>query len=124
METKDRLNQVIKLSGLRKKDFAEKMKISQAYLSQLLGGTRQPSIQLCKNIENLFDINGEWLKNGSGEMFISKKYKNEVGEFIGRAINDTDNDVYELISALYKLNEEELNAVKIICQALVKKKED
>ena len=81
-------------------------------------------IQLCKNIENLFNINGEWLKNGTGEMFISKKYQNEVGEFIGKAINDTDNDVYELISALYKLNEEELKAVKIICQALVKKKED
>lgn len=46
-----RLNEYISSNNIKGKDFAETLEISQAYLSQLCSGARQPSKYLAMVIE-------------------------------------------------------------------------
>lgn len=66
----DRLNDLIKLLNIKKGDFAEKINFSQAYISMILSGAKQsPSDRFYESVKREFNVNIEWLKNGSGTMF-------------------------------------------------------
>lgn len=63
-----RLQLVIEQSGLKKIQFADKMGISSAYVSQLCSDIRTPSDRLVADMCREFHIRREWLENGEGPM--------------------------------------------------------
>lgn len=68
----ERIKAVLSYSGLTQKRFAEKIGISQGYLSQMLLGKRTLSYETCLNIAKQFPINAHWLVIGEGEMLLSQ----------------------------------------------------
>lgn len=63
-----RIIEVIEQSGLKKIQFAEKLGISSAYVSQLCAGVRTPSDRTIADICREFRISRTWLETGEGPM--------------------------------------------------------
>lgn len=65
----ERIQAIIVANGLKKTEFAKKLNVSQAYISQLCSGTKTPSDRTIADICREFNVNYEWLTTGDGEMF-------------------------------------------------------
>lgn len=66
----DRISYLIDSEKLKKTQFAERVGLSQAYVSQICGGVRTPSDRTIADICREFNIRREWLETGEGPMRI------------------------------------------------------
>ena len=64
----DRISYLIDSEKLKKTQFAERVGLSQAYVSQICGGVRTPSDRTIADICREFNIRREWLETGEGPM--------------------------------------------------------
>lgn len=95
-----RIQAVIEQSGLKKIQFAEKMGISSAYVSQLCSDIRTPSDRLVADICREFRIRREWLESGEGPMRHPEPETDM--DVINDLLMDVDNPVAELIRKIYR----------------------
>ena len=65
-----RIAKCIKESGLTKTAFAEKINVSQSFISNLCLGKKLPSDRTIADICREFNIDENWLRTGEGEMRI------------------------------------------------------
>ena len=65
----ERLKQLRKILGLSQREFGEKLGITDASVSRLEKGERNPSDQTLKSICREFNVNWAWLTEGLGDMF-------------------------------------------------------
>ena len=111
-EFNERLKRVIEASGHNKSRFAEKLSISQAYLSQLCSGVRSPSDRTIKDICEAFDVSEDWLRTGQGEMRVPRSREEEIAEKVARAITG-DNDLQKaVINMICSRTEKELELLE------------
>ena len=64
----DRISHLISSENINKTKFAERMGLSQGYVSQICGGIRTPSDRLVADICREFNVRREWLENGEEPM--------------------------------------------------------
>lgn len=64
----DRIVELLDNLGLKKSQFAEKLSVSQPYVSQLCSGVRTPSDRTIADICREFHISRDWLERGEGPM--------------------------------------------------------
>jgi len=69
-EINERIKTVVSDSGLTKTAFAERLNITQAYVSALCLGKKTPSDRTIIDICREFDVNETWLRTGAGKMFV------------------------------------------------------
>lgn len=100
----DRISYLINSENLKKTQFAERVGLSQAYVSQICGGVRTPSDRLIADICREFHIRREWLENGEEPM----KYPEADTDMavISDLLADTDDPVAAYIKAIYKVYKE------------------
>jgi transcriptional regulator with XRE-family HTH domain len=66
----DRLAFLISNLGIMQKDFAHRIKYTQAYVSMVLSGVKpSPGSRFIDAICREFSVNPEWLANGKGDVF-------------------------------------------------------
>ena len=66
----DRVAFLISELGIMQKDFAHRIKYTQAYISMVLSGAKpSPGARFIDAICREFSVNPEWLTNGKGEVF-------------------------------------------------------
>ncbi len=66
----ERIKTLMNVLGIRtQKEFAEKNNVSTSFISDIINGTRAPSIELIINLQVEFNINLRWFLSGSGEIF-------------------------------------------------------
>lgn len=70
-ELSKRINHIIESLGMKKTAFAERLNVSQAFVSQLCSGVKQPSERTLMAICREFRVNYLWLTEGKGDMFTS-----------------------------------------------------
>lgn len=63
-----RIGIILEKNNCKKVVFAERLKVDQSYVSQLVSGKRLPSERLIESICREFGINRAWLESGEGEM--------------------------------------------------------
>lgn len=63
-----RIGMILEKNNFKKVVFAERLKIDQSYVSQLVSGKRSPSERLIESICREFNVNRTWLETGEGEM--------------------------------------------------------
>lgn len=76
---KDRIKQVRKSAGLTQTAFGDRIGISQNYVAQIEGGSREPSDRTLRDICREFGVSERWLRTGAGEMFQVKSRAEELG---------------------------------------------
>lgn len=68
----ERLKQLRKSLGLSGEKFAEKLGVTKSAIYNIEQGTRNITGQMILSICREFRVSEEWLRNGTGEMFVSR----------------------------------------------------
>lgn len=111
----ERVKELRKALGLSGEKFGEKIGLKRNSLSQIETGKNNLSEQNILAICREFNVNEDWLRYGTGEMFKDMTLDEEIISFIGEIQWDTSNTFKKrFISAISKLNEEEWNILEKI----------
>lgn len=103
----ERIAKVIEQTGMTKTAFAEKLNITQAYVSKISIGNKVPSDRTIMDICREFDVNEYWLRTGEGEMFIQKSRSDEIAAFVGDILRDESDFRQKFISVLARMTMDE-----------------
>lgn len=99
----ERIGMLIETLNMKKVRFAERLKIDQSYVTQLTSGKRNPSDRTISDICREFNVREEWLRNGTGEMFLDFT-EDEFTKAAATLSNDAF--VRSLIIEYWKLDED------------------
>ena len=123
----ERVRELRKTLGLSGEKFGEKIGLKRNSLTQIETGknnlSEQSNLAICRE----FNVNEEWLRYGTGEMFKDMTLDEEIISFIGDIQWDASNTFKKrFISAIAKLNDEEwkvLEKIITVCANEVEEKE-
>lgn len=101
----ERISWCIKDSGLTKTAFADKIKVSQSFISRLASGEKVPSDRTISDICEKFHISEVWLRTGEGTPHVQI---DDDAEFIKicEQINMSDDDLIKRIIKAYWYTDE------------------
>lgn len=115
---KDRIKALRKELGLSGEKFGERIGVKKAAISKIESGAVGLSDSNILAICREFNVNEEWLRTGTGEMFKDMTLDEEIISFIGDIQWDASNTFKKkFISAIAKLNEEEWKVLEKIITA-------
>lgn len=104
---KDRIEYVIKSSNIKKVDFAKRLNLSQAFVSQMCSGVANPSDRTIQDICREFGVNEVWLRTGEGEPFRETTCEETIMRFAVQTAKGSDEFKKALVSMLAKLAPED-----------------
>lgn len=112
MSTGERIKQIRKANKLTQEAFGASIGVTKAMVSHIENNHANFSKSALKTICNLYSINEEWLRTGSGEMEIKKTRNEEIAQFINDVMEqENDNIKKRLVLSLSKMNENEWDAL-------------
>lgn len=114
----ERIRELIRVRGKKKAEFARALNVSQAFVSQMCSGERMPSDRTIADICREFDVSEEWLRNGTGPMFVEKTRDEELAEFFGHVLARDDFEK-RLLAALSRLDESEWAMLEQVARKLL-----
>ncbi|MCI9330897.1 MAG: helix-turn-helix transcriptional regulator [Oscillibacter sp.] len=108
MELKDRVRLILDERHMRQKDLAEAIKVTESYISNLVGGKRDNiSETLALLIEQTLGYSARWVLTGEGEPYVPEAGSPELSPAKRR-----------LIAEIEKMSESELDAVQVFIDSL------
>ena len=111
----ERVKELRTVLGLSGEKFGEKIGVKRSAISDIERGRNNLSEQNILAICREFNVNEDWLRTGSGEMFKDMTLDEEIISFIGDIQWDASNTFKKrFISAIAKLNEEEWKVLEKI----------
>lgn len=119
----ERIKELRKSLGLTLEKFSEPLGVGKTAISNIENDNRNMSEQMVKSICREYNVNEEWLRNGTGEMFIQLTRNQIITDFAGDIIKEEDTFKKRLIEALAKLNENEWAVLEKLAQELTKEKD-
>lgn len=100
----DRISIIIKRSGLTKTKFAEQLHLSQQFISSLCSGAKQPSDRTIADICREFNVSEAWLRDGVGEMFVTRTMNQELALMVNDLMTEADESFRKrFVAALLEL---------------------
>lgn len=90
-----KLRKVLKLSGEK---FGEKLGVGKTAISRLENGSNNLTAQMIKSICREFNVNEEWLRYGTGEMFNGPD--DLLAECVGELLLTHDDAFYNMIKSI------------------------
>lgn len=103
----ERIQEIILNLGIKKAEFARRLKISRPFVSELCSGVKLPSNRTIADICREFNVSEEWLRTGEGEMFKTLSKEEELSAFLGDLLSDKPDFRYRFISVLAKMSIDE-----------------
>ena len=114
----ERIRELIRVRRKKKAEFARALNVSQAFVSQLCSGERMPSDRTIADICREFDVSEEWLRTGTGPMFVEKTRDEELAKFFGHVLA-RDDFKQRLLAALSRLDESEWAMLEQVARKLL-----
>lgn len=103
----DRIVELIEALHIKKGEFADRLRITPAFVSQICSGVRQPSDRTISDICEKFGVSRSWLEDGIEPMFPAKTdYDIEV---VMRAMRGSSENKKKLIRILAEMPDELLD---------------
>ena len=116
----ERIKEIRKFYKLTQTDFANKLGLSQNFITQLETGSKNPSDRTISDICRIFSINETWLRSGEGEMKLELTKNQEIAQFLNEVMAEDDEDFKKnFIEALAHLNDNEWQAFASITRKIV-----
>ena len=111
-----------KTLGYSQEKFAQKLNLSRNFINQIEAGKKNPSDRTILDICREFNVNEEWLRNGTGNKEQSMSRNEEIQTFANQVMSDMDESIKKrLLIALSKLNEDDWKTIEKIVDELSKK---
>ncbi|MBQ7826661.1 MAG: helix-turn-helix transcriptional regulator [Clostridia bacterium] len=117
----ERIAACIKESGLTKTAFAEKLGVTQPFVSKLCKGISVPSDRTIRDIADKFNIDETWLRTGEGEMLKPQSLDDELTEFFASLSFGGDSFKKRLISVMSRLDEDDWKTLEKLALELAEK---
>lgn len=122
---KNRIRELRKELGLTQAEFGERLGIKANTVGNYETGLRVPSDAIIFSICREFDVNEDWLRTGSGDMFITKTRSQEIVDFMSELMNDPDDSFKRrFIESIAQLSEEEWKVIEQIIDRLLAEQKD
>ena len=125
METiNQRIDAVLKTSGLTKTAFAKRIGLGQPFVSQLCSGMKQPSDRTIRDICEEFNVNETWLRTGAGDMFNEVTRDEQIADFVGEVLREQDDSFRRrFVSMMSRLDADGWAALEKMANELVAERE-
>ena len=121
----ERVKELRTVLGLSAEKFGARVGVTRSAISRIENGTVNVTGQMIISICREFNVNEEWLRNGSGEMFNTLSQDEELAYIVGQALPQADDFVKDTFIALGRLSQEftaeEWQVVKKFVDALAGK---
>lgn len=104
---KDRIELVVKHSGLSKAKFAEKICVSAPYVTMLCSGASKASDRTIADICREFGCNEVWLRTGEGEPFQERSREEEIMRFAVQTVKGSNEFRKAMAAMLSKMTPED-----------------
>ena len=92
-----RIKEIRKGAGLTLEKFGAKIGITAASLSTIENSKSNPSVQTVLMICREFNVNEDWLRDGTGEPFMQLSREETIAEYVGRITGGHITDIEESI---------------------------
>ena len=116
---KDRITLVIKEKKITKTEFAKRLNISQAFVSQMCSGVARPSDRTISDICREFGVDRNWLVDGIGDPFRPVDRNHQIASVLSSAISHNDTARDRLIRAFSQLPDEMYGQAEKILEEIV-----
>lgn len=117
----ERIRKLRKELDLTQQEFADRLGMGRYNIAGYETKKRSPSDAVIRLICKTFNVNEEWLRYGTGEMFIEQTRDEEIATFIGGIQMDGgDSFKKRLISVLANLTEDQWELLAEIAENLAK----
>ena len=121
---KNRVKELRKTENMNQTEFAEKLNISQVQVSKYEKGIAEPTDRVISDICREFNVNEEWLRNGTGEMYREITKEEETLQHLDKLLKNEQNQLRkDIIYAIAKLPPEAWDSIENFIYDLTKKKE-
>lgn len=108
----DRIAWCVNDSKLTKTAFAEKINVSQSFISRLVSGEKVPSDRTIADICREFNISELWLRTGEGEPHIQRDEDEEFLEVMEQIHMSDDDLIKRIIKAYWFMEDDEKAAIR------------
>lgn len=110
---KDRIKAIRKHYNLTQTEFGDRIGVKGNTITNYENGLRNPSDAIIVSICREFNVNEDWLRSGTGEMFIEKSKDEQIAEMLADIqTGGEDTFKHRLVSALSKLNKEDWESLE------------
>ena len=116
---KNRILKIRKDSKLNQEDFGLRLNLTKNYISLIETGNRIPSDRTISDICREFNVNEDWLKNGTGDMYKEKDVS--FSELLVELEDSDDDFIKSLITVYMGLDEDSKSALRKIAKGMAEK---
>lgn len=102
----ERIKELRAVLGLSAEKFGARVGVTRSAISRIENGIVNVTEQMQKSVCREFNVNQEWLRNGTGEMFNSLSQEEELAYIVGQALPQADDYVKDTFIALGRLSQE------------------
>ena len=100
---KDRISLIIKERKITKTEFAKRLNLSQAFVSQMCSGVARPSDRTIADICREFRVREKWLRNNEGDMDIEDTERDKLQAFFSDVLATAPDERSAFVAALADL---------------------
>lgn len=116
----DRIKYLIDVLGIKRTAFADRLNVSQPFVSQLCSGISRPSDRTISDICREYNVNETWLRTGEGEMFRPLDRREEMARFWEEISGAPLDDIrVRLVDVLSRLTREDWDFIERRARELV-----
>lgn len=118
----ERVREIRKSLNLTLEKFGEKLGVGKTAISNIEVGNRNLTDQMFRSICREYHVSEEWLKNGTGEIFVTLTRREKIASFLGELMKETD-DSYRVrfVETLANLEPQEWQILEKLTTNFMKK---
>lgn len=117
----DRFKEIRLKLNYTQQDFANKLNLkSRSHISSIESGNKNITDRIISDLCREFNVNEEFLRYGTGNMFLELSEEEELAKYVGKLINSDDNLRKDFILNILKLNDDDLDFFIKIMKKLIK----
>ncbi len=123
MTVNERIKEIRKSLDLTLDKFGERIGVKKAAVSRWENGDKiadRMILSICRE----FNVNEDWLRNGTGEMFLQRDKLQIISEFAADMVKEPNSFKSRLFEAMAKLDENDWIAIEQIFDKISSKKMD
>lgn len=116
---KNRIKQIRKEANVSQEEFASAIGLSRNMVAQVETDKAIFSERTIKDICRIYNVNEEWLKYGTGQMYKPRSENQIIAEFVNEVMESKPDDFRKrLINALSQLNEDEWKVLEELAKKM------
>lgn len=126
MNIGERINTLRKdVLHLTLEQFGDRIGVTKMTISRLENGVNSVTDQMFRSICREFHVNEEWLRDGTGDMFVRRSRNQVIAEFLNEVMEDVEPSFRKrFIEALSVLDETDWAVLEKIADQLAARKKD